>query len=394
MALSLPRDLIKDDPELQWLNSTCLPIWETRSKQRHVARPERPEYAIALGLAPNAKWEGVLVQLREGMRRNESIRTTLKSAKATEQGASIHNDTAVGGKSSCISSWIAEYPHFFPVIATLLYAQESHRVLPEEKHTSTIPEYNAAAQENLKLGVKLRPQFKRLFFEMLHVDYGSSWMRVKPVEQGNCWVDFLRFTSSVISYANHFSQSWDDMDVTDVTVPDVVKEISSACDEFDPSDFAMILYYFHTHHRVLGSDKKVKYTCVMQALIDDIALLGNSERLHRKLSVDYNVLISQVDGPFSDTWAMKATARSYKEWHQLSLIIPTKKTLVEPYTEPKANYRQRWAKWMVIILLHNAFELMGERLLPSLMQKTWLWYTIVLVGFGFIKTSFDAIWDS
>ncbi|KAK8062775.1 hypothetical protein PG997_014872 [Apiospora hydei] len=369
MALSLPQDLIKDDPELRWLNSICLPRWETRSKERHVARPERPEYAIALGLAPNANWERVLFQLREGMRRNESTRTTLESAKASEQGASIHNETAAGGKSSRISSWIAEYPNFFTVIATLLYAQESHRVLPEEKHTSTIPEYDAAAQENLKLGVKLRPQFKRLFFEMLHVDYGSS-------------------------YANHFIHSWDVMDVTDATIPDVVKEINSACDEFDPSDFAMMLYYFYTHHRVLDNDQKVEYTGVMQTLIDDIPLLGNSERLHRKLSVDYNVLTSQVDGPFSDKWAMKTTARAYKEWHQLSLRIPTKKTLVEPYIEPKANYRQRWMKWMVVILLHSVFDLMGEWLLPSLVQKTWLWYTILLVGFWVVKASVDAIWDS
>ncbi|KAK7911798.1 hypothetical protein PG985_014279 [Apiospora marii] len=79
-----PKDLIKDDPELRWLNFTCLPSWKTRSKERHVARTERPEYAIALGLPPNARWASVMLQLREGMLRNEPGRTTLEAGAVTE----------------------------------------------------------------------------------------------------------------------------------------------------------------------------------------------------------------------------------------------------------------------------------------------------------------------
>ncbi|KAK8029618.1 hypothetical protein PG993_010909 [Apiospora rasikravindrae] len=365
MALSLPQDVIKDDPELRWLNSICLPSWERRSKERHVARPERPEYAIALGLPRNAEWEGVMVQLREGMRRNVAKRATLETAKATgsakpiKQAASTQSQIAVTAKSSRMGSWASEYPNFFPVIATILYAQECDLALALGNHTFDVPEYDASVQEHL-----------------------DSCMAIQPVKQHDPqdYRDFLRFAHLVISYANYFLYSWDTINFADVTAPDVVKAINAACDKLDPSDFAMMLYYFYTHHRVLDGGDRVEYTGVMQTLTSDIPRFGNSERLHRKLSVDYNVLTSQVHGPLSEKWAMKSSIRGYTEWHHLPLEIPTKKTRMEPYAESKEKYTPSWKKWMVIILIHNVFQLLVEWLLPSLVQKQWLWYTIVVVG--------------
>lgn len=169
MANSLPQDVIKDDPELRWRNSTCLPSWKTRSKERHVAQPERPEYSIALGMPPNVIWASVLMQLREGMRRNEAGRATLQaakameSAKATDRGFSRRDDKVATAKSPRTNSWIAEYPNFFPVIANILYAQESDRPVTGKKPIC----HGDSIHDNLKPGLKLKPRFKRLFFEML-----------------------------------------------------------------------------------------------------------------------------------------------------------------------------------------------------------------------------------
>lgn len=41
---------------------------------------------------------------------------------------------------------------------------------------------------------------------------------------------------------------------------------------------------------MLYGGKYVEYTGVMQALIDELPRTGDNERLHHKLSVEYNVL--------------------------------------------------------------------------------------------------------
>ncbi|KAK7953142.1 hypothetical protein PG988_013836 [Apiospora saccharicola] len=264
MAPFHPKDVIKDDPELRWLNSTCLPSWKTRSKERHVARPERPEYAIALGLPPNTKWTSVLMQLQEGMRRNEAGRMTLEAAKATESAKASHKRFSRTVNWPRDNSWIAEYPNFFPVIATILYAQETDRPAATKNPMSQDTGHGDSIHSSLKLGIKLKPHFKRLFFEMLHVDYGSSSMGAQNIQQRDprAFVDLLRFAGSVISYANNFVNAWNDIDTAEDATPEAVTYISTACTDFDPSDFAMMLYYFYHHYRVLNGDR-VEYTGVM-----------------------------------------------------------------------------------------------------------------------------------
>ncbi|KAK7911799.1 hypothetical protein PG985_014280 [Apiospora marii] len=183
-------------------------------------------------------------------------------------------------------------------MATILYAQESDRPAAAKK---PMYQYQATGNgdsihENLKLGIKLKPHVKRLFFEMLHVDYGSSSMGASPVQQQHPSVygDLLRFARSLISYASDFGQAWDEENLTAGTQPEAVTYICAACADFDPSDFAMMLYYFYSHHRLLDGGDKIEYTGVMQALLDDLTRSGNNERLHRKLSIDYNVLVPQV----------------------------------------------------------------------------------------------------
>ncbi|KAK8137114.1 hypothetical protein PG984_005054 [Apiospora sp. TS-2023a] len=390
-----PKDVIKDDPELRWLNSTCLPSWKTRSKERHVARPERPEYAIALGLPPNAKWASVLMQLQEGMRRNEAGRMTLEAAKATESAQASHKRFSRTVKWPRDNSWIAECPNFFPVIAAILYAQETDRPAAAKKPTSQIIGCGASMNENLKLGVKLKPQFKRLFFEMLQVDYGSSSMGAQKIQQRDprAYGDLLRFAGSVISYANNFVNAWDDIDTAEDATPEAVTYISTACTDFDPSDFATMLYYFYHHHRMLDGDK-VEYTGVMQTLIGDVPRTGNNERLHRKLSVDYNVLTSHVCDSPSDEWPIQYTIRAYKEWHRLSLSIPKDATRVEPYGRSKKDFRDSCNKWVVVIILNIVLHFVGHWLLPSLTQRKWLWYITFFICSGAIQASVDSIWDA
>lgn len=139
-------------------------------------------------------------------------------------------------------------------------------------------------------------------------------MGATPVQQRKprAYGDLLRFAGSVISYANGFAHDWDDIDLAEDPHPEAVTYISTACADFDPSDFAMMLYYFYIHHRVLEGGNDVMYTGVMQSLISDRPRTGNNERLHRKLSVGYNVLGSQVCDRFSDECAIRTTIRAYK----------------------------------------------------------------------------------
>ncbi|CAJ2507768.1 Uu.00g089540.m01.CDS01 [Anthostomella pinea] len=65
----------------------------------------------------------------------------------------------------------------------------------------------------------------------------------------------------------------------------------------DHADFALMLYYYHTHRQTLEPadyrDGMTGYTGVLQEIISQVPLRGNDE-LARKLSVDVNELIPKV----------------------------------------------------------------------------------------------------
>ncbi|KAK7954719.1 hypothetical protein PG988_015413 [Apiospora saccharicola] len=302
------------DPELRELNEMCLPRWKTRisgpsigsdgiikPNGRHVARPERPEYATVMGLPPNPRWKAVLTHLRDDMHRH---RLSLDDFRPYQRA-------------------------LFPIIASILYIRDcdTHLGAPT---VSAIPAPLSVHMKVLEQRPGLIPT-QRGWKRMLRTDYSGPG--VKPA----CSLGRTRKTthalfevaSTIVNLAIYFCHYWSEIGKDQRAM--LWHNVAMNTPNVDPSDFGMMLYHLHTNHQSrwhnahLGYD--LTYTGALQTLIDSIPSKG-PEGLIRKLSVDYHVVVPILCGyDPREACNMKAAIKNLANTHGISLTVPTDKTV-------------------------------------------------------------------
>lgn len=302
------------DPELKELNEICLPRWKTRisgpsigsdgivkPNGRHIARPERPEYATVMGLPPNPRWKAVLTRLRDDMHRHGLALEDFRPYRKV----------------------------LFPIITSILYTRDCDTHLGAPAASGNPAPFSV----HLKV-LRQRPglvSFSRAWKRMLRAEYGGPG--VKPTgslgRTRKTTHALFEVASTVVNMAIYFCHYWCGMSKVQRDL--VWHHVASNTPHVDPSDFGMMLYHLHTNHQsrwhnaYLGYD--LTYTGALQTLIDSIPVKG-AEGLTRKLSVDYHVLVpkSCFDDP-REACNIKTAIRQLAGRHGISLTVPTDKNV-------------------------------------------------------------------
>ncbi|KAK8001637.1 hypothetical protein PG991_013859 [Apiospora marii] len=302
---------ILSDPELRELNEICLPRWKTRicgpaagsngiikPNGRHVARPERPEYATVMGLPPNPRWKAVLTNLRDDMRIHGLFLDDFRPYRKV----------------------------LFPLIASILYARDCDTHLDNPPTPPTFSAQIAVLRNGPSFDL-----FERAWKNMLRTDYSGPGVK-GPRPLGRTWKTkraLFEVASTMVHVAIYFCHYWSGMSKEERGI--FWHQVARITPHVDPSDFGMMLYHLHTnqksrwHNDYLGYD--LTYSGALQTLIDSIPVKG-PEGLARKLSVDYHVVVPQLcDDDFQEACKMKTAIRQLARLHCVELTVPTNKTV-------------------------------------------------------------------
>ncbi|KAK8101906.1 hypothetical protein PG999_012280 [Apiospora kogelbergensis] len=256
---------IKDDAELKEISERCLPLWRDRIDVhsvhgRHVARPERPEYATAMGFRPNPRWTSVLVSLRDDMhRQGMTTRDFYVGSPVTDIVSGILHARLCDSQPPIRQSTpnpALSFPRFF---------EDYHKF----RHTSGDSEKWGPRYHQLGgMSISLSEAFK----EMLIIDYCAPETTLGPltlrVTQDRR--EIKMFAKFLVEFANHFCHYWSAMDTDERVsfcrdleqcVPTDYPMPIDGETRMDPSDFGTMLYYIHTNYR------ERSYTSVIPALV-------------------------------------------------------------------------------------------------------------------------------
>lgn len=305
---------ILSDPELRELNEICLPRWKTRivgpsigydgmvkPNGRHIARPERPEYATVMGLPPNPRWKAVLTHLQDGMHRHGLSLDDFRPYRKV----------------------------LFPIIASILYARDCDTHLGAPAASAT-PAPLSVHIEALRKGPSFL-SFERAWKDMLRTDYRGPGVRGPRSLGLTCKTKRALFevASTMVNLAIYLCHYWSEMSKEQRVL--LWHRVAVKTPHLDPSDFGMMLYHLHTNHHsrwhnsYLGYD--LTYNGALQTLIDSIPVKG-PEGLTRKLSVDYHVVVPRLcDDGSQEARSMKSAIRRLAQLHGISLTVPTDKTV-------------------------------------------------------------------
>ncbi|KAK6849288.1 hypothetical protein PG995_013121 [Apiospora arundinis] len=251
-----------NDPVLKVLNNICLPRLRDRMNVSrisgcYIARPERPEYAMAMGQPPNTRWKSVLIHLRDSMQ-TYSLSTYQLSTRSYQ---------------------------FMNIIAGILYARECSSKSPIRSYIPHSPyASHRTLLDEIKCSRKL-PAFRGLlrntFRYMLRYDYAC--FEKKPLPPIGEFYAVMSFVDVVVELAKNFCHYWSGMEIDH---RDAFSQfITETAQDIDLSDFGVILYSIHVYFNDVNN-----YTGMIPTLVGEISSRG-PEALIRKLSVDYNAMV-------------------------------------------------------------------------------------------------------
>ncbi|KAI0134343.1 hypothetical protein BJ170DRAFT_609477 [Xylariales sp. AK1849] len=278
MDFGNPAIVQKDDAYLELLSEACLPRLKWRGLTRAL-RPERPECASYLGIPRSPAWTRALQHIQTGI--------LLKGGSED-------------GFCRRLWKWLnTDERTALRAVATIIYDQECSGVLIPEAVTLPV-DIGLPTIESLKLILyKADLGIQPLIEHMLLVDYGIGVYPLSGESLCPTWL-YRRFIfpgiDNLCKYLAEFVHCCRHGQLPDSgawqTLGQVLESFYTRLGEI--SDIAIMLYYYHTHHRRLTpkdyEDGVTGYTGIMQELKDEVSTRG-PDRLMRKLSVDVNYLI-------------------------------------------------------------------------------------------------------
>ncbi|KAK3314870.1 hypothetical protein B0H66DRAFT_642184 [Apodospora peruviana] len=256
------------DFEIQRLGQLCLPRWYDRIGSV-VVRPERPEFAETMkGQPANPSWTRTLDQMRQAI---SSYGGDQQQRQQARRGR-LDGTTPMDAFFEDLEAFDFPDDKAKPILGAIdliLYNQEC---------SGTRPPYRPDA-------------YRHLIEHMLLIGYGIGRCRKRQLPSLREWQA-------------------------------LASTLLNSCGTETP-EAALGLYYYHTHCQDLGEVKyslgHTPYTGVMQELIDEVPIKG-PDRLLRKLSVDYHVLIPQCVA--GRRWQLMDAAEALAEKYGLVIHAP------------------------------------------------------------------------
>jgi hypothetical protein len=314
----------KDDASLERLSKICLPSRSKRTLTRAL-RPERPECTTYMQVPPSPAWTRALQHIQRGVLLGEgSVDVFCRRMRDRRLDKNVA----------------------LRAVATIMYDQECSGILIPETIFSPL-DLTLPALDYLKLSIyKTSFGIRPLIEHMLLVDYR---MGVYPLS-GHPFIPNWLYRRYI----------WPGIDQACKYVGEVVyccrlgqlperkvwERLGTMLMPFDRcivdiSDIAIMLYYYHTHHRQLGptdyKDGVTGYTGIMQELRDEVSTRG-PDRLIRKLSVDINYLIPRFVFSSDRQDTMRRTAQSIAAQYNICTIP----SIPQVNGWPGLDRRSRW----------------------------------------------------
>ncbi|KAK8078888.1 hypothetical protein PG994_002695 [Apiospora phragmitis] len=268
----------------------------------HIARPERPEYAMAMGQPPNPRWKSVLVHLRDSMQ--------------THRLSPYH---------------LSAGPYqIMNIIAGILYARECSSKSPIRPYipcsTYTYPATLLDVINRSRQLPAFRDLLRNTFSNMLRYDHGSA--ETGPMPPMRVYYVVIEFVDAVVELANNFCHHWSEMDIKQRN--EFSRVITRTAQSVDLSDFGTLLYSIHIY-----CDDKKNYTDMIPTLVGEISSRG-PEALIRKLSVDYHAMVPTLFSPEPDMEKeFRQNIKTLADRFNISLSVPTANLVISADKAPK-----------------------------------------------------------
>ena len=341
---------MENDLELQRVNQVCLPCWDARIKSV-VLRPERPEYAIRMGVPLNKNWIRVLERLEQVKICAYGCKTL--SHTHTEHLRLCHFLDRTG--IFCLDT--AFLTGALQFATAILYDQECSRSVRDLEEAC--PGNAEKAEERCSVIEFCSSRISNMhdiiipmFEHMLLIDYGIEQADDSKLDVGficDKWplgrCEFDNICDAVVEWAQRFPVKY--CFEAALCVDSLNPFIRGT--RFDYSDLALMIYYYNTHRKPVSvaeyKSGKTGYFGILQELVSEVPLRG-SDRLQRKLSVDINELIPKTVKDPDKRQRMISIARNIAAQHGIPLEGSVVK-IPKPLFETKYWRGHRSKRWGV-----------------------------------------------
>ncbi|EQB59222.1 hypothetical protein CGLO_00439 [Colletotrichum gloeosporioides Cg-14] len=331
-----------EDLELERLSQLCLPRWDSREfwrKRSKAIRPERVEYAALLRKSPSQAWKRAMQQLQSGFCRSRPLEKAIPFSQPSI------NKPFLGAMSIILYDIQLQTGSQGN---TLAYSQTPYQI---NSRLATLHDLICMVnQSNTYLSLTAHSVFEH----MLLVDYG---MEAPPVRvyrpfadkkaENDMWKCDWPMWHALCAAVSEIAQSC----TRGRPVKNIIRK-AVICLRFLASispatgavfgkshyeyDLALMLHHYHTRRTHLQPLEYWKgrtgYQGILQELIKDVPRVG-TERLMRKLSVDFNENIDKFVSDYAKRRAMKAVAKRVAVRHGIELVAPKATGLGTPLIE-------------------------------------------------------------